>query len=90
TSTEAYNLLAQGAKNGLNKSDELLDTANEYSPYFKSLGFNANQMFDTFIAGAEKGAFNLDKVGDAVKEFNIRAKDGSKASSEAFQALGMN
>lgn len=90
TSTEAYNLLAQGAQNGLNKSDELLDTANEYSPYFKSLGFNANQMFDTFIAGAEKGAFNLDKVGDAVKEFNIRSKDGSDASAEAFQALGMD
>ncbi|TGV29901.1 hypothetical protein EN829_038720, partial [Mesorhizobium sp. M00.F.Ca.ET.186.01.1.1] len=90
TSEEAYNLLAQGAQNGLDKSDELLDTANEYSPYFKSLGFNAEQMFDTFAAGIGAGAFNLDKVGDAVKEFNIRAKDGSKGSIEAFQALGMN
>ncbi|UAT29503.1 peptidoglycan DD-metalloendopeptidase family protein [Bacillus badius] len=90
TSDQAYNLLAQGAQKGLNKSDELIDSANEYAPYFKSLGFNANQMFDTFSAGLAKGAFNLDKVGDAVKEFNIRAKDGSDASKEAFQALGMD
>lgn len=90
SSFEAFNLLAQGAQNGLNKSDELIDSANEYSPYFASLGFTANQMFDTFSAGLEAGAFNLDKVGDAVKEFNIRSKDGSTSSSEAFQALGLD
>ncbi|MBM7592252.1 phage tail tape measure protein [Brevibacillus fulvus] len=90
TSDQAYNLLAQGAQKGLNKSDELLDTANEYSPYFSALGFSANQMFDTFSAGLESGAFNLDKVGDAVKEFNIRVKDDSKTTNEAFAALGFN
>ncbi|WP_312117957.1 phage tail tape measure protein [Brevibacillus reuszeri] len=90
TSEEAYGLLAQGAQNGLDKSDELLDSANEYSPYFKSLGFTAEQMFDTFAAGVGAGAFNLDKVGDAVKEFNIRVKDESKGTIEAFQALGMD
>ncbi|MGG1442170.1 phage tail tape measure protein [Brevibacillus laterosporus] len=63
TSSQAFNLLAQGAQKGLNKSDELLDSANEYAPYFKTLGFSANQMFDTFSAGLESGAFNLDKVG---------------------------
>ncbi|WP_404427307.1 phage tail tape measure protein [Ureibacillus chungkukjangi] len=90
TSQQAYNLLAQGAKNGLNKSDELIDSANEYAPYFATLGFNANQMFDIFSTGLENGAFNLDKVGDAVKEFGIRSKDGSKTSMEAFNMLGMS
>lgn len=90
TSTEAYNLLAQGAQQGLNKSDELIDSANEYAPYFKTLGFSANEMFDSFKNGLQNGAFNLDKVGDAMKEFNIRAKDGSKASLEAFADLGLN
>ena len=33
---------------------------------------------------------SIDKVGDAVKEFNLRAKDGSNTTIEAFQALGMN
>lgn len=90
TSDQAYNLLAQGAQNGLDKSGELLDSANEYAPQFAALGISANKMFDMFSTGLENGAFNLDKIGDAVKEFNIRAKDGSKTSAEAFQALGMN
>lgn len=90
TADQAYNLLAQGAQKGLNKSDELIDSANEYAPYYKTLGFSANEMFDSFSNGLKNGAFNLDKVGDAVKEFNIRAKDGSKSSAEAFMALGLD
>lgn len=90
SSTEAYNLLAQGAQGPLSKSMDLLDTANEYSVYFAKLGFSANQMFDTFAAGMDAGAFSLDKVGDGIKEFGIRTKDGSKSSLEAYKALGLN
>jgi SLT domain-containing protein/phage-related minor tail protein len=90
TSDQAYNLMAQGAQKGLNKSDELIDSANEYAPYFAKIGFDANQMFDVFSAGLKNGAFNLDKVGDAVKEFGIRSKDGSKTSMEAYQMIGMS
>lgn len=90
SSEASFNLLAQGQRKGLDKSGELLDTANEYANQFKSLGFTAEEMFDTLAAGSQNGAFNLDKVGDAVKEFNIRSKDGSKASIEAFQMLGLN
>ncbi|WP_375104053.1 phage tail tape measure protein [Paenibacillus sp. RS8] len=89
-SVQAYNLLAQGWQKGLNKSGEMLDSANEYSVYFDKIGFNANQMFDTFAAGLEAGAFNLDKIGDSVKEFGIRSKDGSKTSIAAYQMLGLN
>lgn len=34
--------------------------------------------------------FSIDKVGDAVKEFNIRVKDGSKTTSDAFKSLGLD
>lgn len=90
TSEQSFNLMALGMQKGLDKSDELLDSANEYSPHFAALGFSANQMFDTFAAGLESGAFNLDKVGDAVKEFNIRSKDMSKTSIAAYEALGLS
>lgn len=90
TSEEAFNLLAQGQQNGLDKSGEMLDTINEYSSQFGALGFSVDDMFETMNSGLEGGAWNLDKVGDAVKEFNIRAKDGSDSSAEAFQALGYN
>lgn len=90
TSDEAYSLLAQGAQNGLDKSGELLDTANEYSTYFSKLGFSANDMFNIFSSGLEAGAFNLDKIGDGIKEFGIRTKDGSKTSLDAYKAIGLN
>ncbi|MEK4351343.1 phage tail tape measure protein [Paenibacillus sp. FSL R5-0475] len=87
TSEQSYNLLAQGAQEGLNKSDELIDTANEYSVYFDTLGYSAEEMFNQFAAGLDAGAFNLDKVGDAVKEFGIRIKDGSDSTYEAMSIL---
>lgn len=90
TSEESYNLLAQGAQRGLDKSGELVDSANEYANQFKSLGFTADEMFDVFAAGSAEGVFQVDKVGDAVKEFNIRSKDASKTSMDAFTALGLN
>jgi len=90
TSGQAMGLIAQGAQAGLDKSGELMDSANEYANQFKSLGFSASEMFDVFAAGSAEGVFQLDKVGDAVKEFNIRSKDGSKTSIEAFQMLGLN
>jgi phage-related protein len=90
SSKEAYTLMAQGAQQGADKNGDLLDTLNEYSPQFKALGFNAEQFTDVLIQGAENGAWSIDKVGDAVKEFTIRTKDGSKSTNEAFQSLGLD
>lgn len=87
---EAFNLIAQGAQNGLDYSGELIDSINEYSPQFKKLGLDAEDMFSIFSTGVENGAFNLDKIGDAVKEFSIRAIDGSDTTKEGFAALGLS
>jgi phage-related minor tail protein len=90
TTDEAYNLMAQGAQMGANKNGDLLDIMNEYAPHFAQLGISAEEFTDTLIQGAASGAFEIDKVGDAVKEFGIRAKDGSDATAEGFEALGLN
>ena len=87
---EAYGLIAVGAQNGANKNGDLLDTLNEYSVHYKALGFTANEFVDSLIKGAEAGAFSVDKVGDAIKEFTIRSKDGSKTSAEGFKTLGLD
>jgi phage-related minor tail protein len=87
---EAFNLIAQGAQNGLDKNGDLLDTINEYSVHFNNLGLGAEDMFNMLVNGAENGTFSVDKLGDAVKEFGIRAKDGSDATADAFAALGLN
>lgn len=90
TGEQAFTLIAQGAQNGANKNDDLLDSLNEYSVQFKMLGFTADQFTNTLISGATNGAFSIDKIGDAVKEFTIRSKDGSKASAEGFAAMGLD
>lgn len=87
---EAFNLMAQGAQNGLDFSGEMIDSINEYSVHFAKAGMDANDMFNIMASGAQSGAFNIDKIGDAVKEFSIRAIDGSDTTIAGFQALGMS
>lgn len=90
TAAEAYGIIAVGAQNGANKNGDLLDTLNEYSVHYKALGLDADQFIQSLIAGADAGSFSIDKIGDAVKEFTIRSKDGSKTSAEAFAAIGLS
>ena len=85
---EAYNLIAQGAQNGLDKNGDLLDTVNEYGVHFAGLGLSAEDMFNMLVNGAENGTFSVDKLGDAVKEFGIRVKDGT--ADNAFKELGFD
>lgn len=87
---EAFSLIAAGAQNGLDYSGELIDTINEYSSQFSKLGFTADGMFNLLQSGADSTAWNLDKVGDAIKEFSIRAIDGSDTTVAAFKDLGYN
>lgn len=87
---EAFNLIAQGAQNGLDYSGELIDSINEYSVQFQKVGLGAEDMFNVFASGAKNGAFNLDKIGDAVKELSIRVIDGSDTTKEGFKVAGLN
>lgn len=86
---KAYNIIATGAQKGADQNGDLLDTLNEYSTQYAALGLSADQFVNGLISGAEAGVFSIDKVGDAVKEFNIRAKDGSKSTTSAFATLGL-
>lgn len=88
TSDEAFNLMVQGAQNGLDQNDDLLDTINEYSVQFANAGYSAEDMFNMLANGAENGTWSIDKLGDAVKEYHIRWQDGSAA--EALEELGYN
>lgn len=88
SAAEAYDYIARGAQNGLDYSGELLDNISEYSVQFKKMGLSASDMFTIFANGAENGAWNLDKIGDSVKELAIRVIDGSDTSKQGFEALG--
>lgn len=87
---KAMGLIAAGAQNGLDYSGELLDSISEYSVQFAKVGLDADDMFKIFEQGAETGAWNLDKIGDAVKEMSIRVIDGSDTTKEGFKTIGLN
>lgn len=90
TSEEAFNLIAQGAQEGLDKNGDLLDTINEYSVHYKQQGYSAEEFFNSLKNGTEAGTFSVDKLGDAMKEFGIRAKDNSDSTRTAFADLGLD
>lgn len=76
TADEAFDYIAKGAQNGLDKSGELVDNLAEYAPLWAQQGFSAQEMFSILQNGLETGAYNLDKVNDFVKEFGISLNDG--------------
>ncbi|WP_427036507.1 phage tail tape measure protein [Cytobacillus pseudoceanisediminis] len=89
-SAKSFDMFTALAQQAGDKSGDLLDTFNEYAPIVNQMGLSFEDFGNILAKGMEKGAFNFDKIGDALKEFNIRAQDGSKTTIEAFQALGLN
>ncbi|WP_095021745.1 phage tail tape measure protein [Bacillus thuringiensis] len=84
---ETFDLLAAGAQEGLNYSDELFDNLSEYAPLFKQGGFSAQEMFTILANGTRDGAYNLDYINDTVAEFGKKVQDGSKGTADAFAGL---
>ena len=78
---EAFDLMATGAQNGLNKSDELGDNISEYSGKFAQAGYSAEEYFQLMQNGLDGGAYNLDKVNDAINEVTNRIADGTVSDS---------
>ncbi|MFF4412113.1 phage tail tape measure protein [Streptosporangium sp. NPDC001559] len=70
--------------------EDLLDAADEYSVFFKGLGINGQEAFGILAKAAEGGTIQLDKAGDALKEFRIRSVDMSASSVAAYKTLGLN
>lgn len=87
SSQDAFDMMAKGAQNGLNFSNEMFDNLAEYAPLWGQMGYSAEEMFGILERGSKAGVYNLDYVNDVMKEFQIRLKDGSKATSDAFDQL---
>lgn len=86
----AYDLIAAGARNGLNRNEDLLDTLTEYPSLFQRLGLSGEEALGLINQGMRAGARNSDLAADALKEFQIRATDASTASAEGFESIGLN
>ncbi|WP_069737409.1 phage tail tape measure protein [Streptomyces sp. EN27] len=87
---EALDIMYRGFQIMGPRADDLADTFNEYSTIFRSLGLDMKTVTGLFSQGMKAGARDTDVVADALKEFQIRTTDGSKASAEGFELLGMS
>lgn len=90
SATEAFDLLATGAREGVNRGDDLLDTLTEYPSVLTKLGLSGRDMLGLINQGLDAGARNSDVAADALKEFQIRATDGSESSAAGFERLGLS
>lgn len=70
--------------------EDLLDATDEYGPFFQAVGISGENAMGMLVKASEKGMYGIDKTGDAVKEFSIRATDMSAASKVAYDTLGMS
>ncbi|MGW0865739.1 phage tail tape measure protein [Streptomyces sp. NPDC002611] len=89
-SKEALDTITRGFQIMGPRADDLMDTFNEYSTIFRSLGLDVKTTTGLIAQGMKAGARDTDTVADALKEFQIRATDGSTTSADAFKLLGMN
>ncbi|MER7363570.1 phage tail tape measure protein [Nonomuraea wenchangensis] len=85
---DAFNTLVRGQQEGVNKSEDLLDTFNEYSTIFRDLGLSADDALGLMAQGLKAGARDSDTVADALKELDIRVKDLS--AKDALKKLGLD
>jgi hypothetical protein len=69
---------------------ELLPVMDEYSKHFSALGIDGPTAFGIMAEASKGGAIAMDKYGDALKEFTIRATDGSTGTGDAMKALGLD
>jgi phage-related minor tail protein len=87
----AMDLITVGLQKIPGAAEDLLDTFTEYSVQFKALGLTGDQALAFIGAAMEGGARNTDLAADALKEFNLRAKDTTNTDAQsAINELGLS
>lgn len=87
---EAFDLITRGFQSGADKAGDLLDTLNEYGVQFKKAGLDGSSSIGLINQALRAGARDGDLAADAIKEFGIRAVDGSTTTAGGFKMLGLN
>jgi phage-related minor tail protein len=87
---EAFDIITRGFQQGVDKRQDYLDTLNEYGTQFRKLGIDGAVATGILSQGLKAGARDADLVADSLKEFSIRAIDGSELTAEGFRMLGLD
>lgn len=88
--TEAMDLMAAAAQR-MPKAmrEELPAVTKEYSEFFAQLGATGPEMMGALAEASKNPLFEIDKLGDAVKEFTLRIAD-TEAVAEPLKELGLD
>ncbi len=87
---EGFDLLTAAAQELPAKlREEIPALTNEYGEFFDQLGFTGPDMMGLLAEAAKNPVFELDKVGDAIKELSLRLAD-TKAVEEPLKDLGLS
>lgn len=86
----AIDIITTASQKGVNVSGDLLDTLEEYAPQFARLGISGEQAMGLISQAMQAGARNSDIAADALKEFVIRAQDGTEMTARGFKSLGLD
>ncbi|GAS95459.1 Gp16 [Mycolicibacterium canariasense] len=87
---QAFDLIVAAQQKGLNISNDLLDTAEEYGTTLHAVGLSGQEAFGLIAQMQAGGVRNTDVAADALKELSINVADGSKSTKQAFEAMGLN
>lgn len=70
---------------------EILPVMDEYAVTLAAAGLNGSQAMGLIVNASQDGAIAMDKAGDSVKEFMIKATDiGDTGAQEALTGLGLD
>ncbi|TKV61871.1 phage tail tape measure protein [Nakamurella flava] len=85
---EALDIVTKGLQSPVNAADDLLDTFDEYSTIFRSIGLDGKDALGVLSQGLQAGARDADVVADSLKEMLLRLQAGD--SRKAITDLGLN
>ncbi|MCX4686759.1 hypothetical protein OG401_21000 [Kitasatospora purpeofusca] len=90
SSEQAFDLMTVAAQNmGPKLREEIPMLTTEYAEFFHQLGFDGPAMFGLLTQAAKNPAFELDKLGDALKEFSLLMAEPDKVA-QPLKDLGLN
>ncbi|MFA3877535.1 phage tail tape measure protein [Streptomyces sp. MMCC 100] len=87
---EAMDLIAAGLSSVANKSDDLLDTFNEYGTLFRRMGLDGQTALGLISQGLKAGAKDSDAIADAIGIFSEMALAGGDQVNDAFKSIGLS
>ena len=87
---EAYDVLVATMSTSPAEASNISDTLKEFSVQFSDLGYTAQETGAIIAQSIDQGVWDVNKVGDAFKEANVRISEGSDEVRNALANMGLN